>query len=260
MANKFADELKIFQEEEAAAQQYFYAYLTVAEGAKRDSELLQLIHLHPWFWISVHHAMLVATFVTLGRIFDESSRHNINALLKALETDLGEFSADALKARLIEKGRSPEEATQHVARVLDWDSENPYATIPLAAALINKNLAHCAHAQVRELRKKVADWRRAYQASFDAIRDKVFAHRELSSTEGIDALFRKVSVDELEELFKFLSSLRLALWAAYENGVAINLTCFDPDMFVGERVRREGEKILRLIVEGGRAPSSAGRA
>ncbi|MGO9060275.1 MAG: hypothetical protein ACLQU2_23270 [Candidatus Binataceae bacterium] len=177
MANKFADELKIFQEEEAAAQQYFYAYLTVAEMAERDSELLQLIHLHPWFWFSVHHAMLVATFVTLGRIFDPTgSPHRIDKLMKALATNLGEFSADALKARLIEKGRSPEEATQHVARVLDWDSENP-ATIPLAAALIDENLKPRAHAQVRELKKKVERWRTAYKASWADIRKKVTMER-----------------------------------------------------------------------------------
>jgi hypothetical protein len=57
---------------------------------------------------------------------------------------------------------------------------------------------------------------------------------------------------KLKDLFKFLSSLRLALWAAYENGVAVNLDSYDADMFVVERVRREGEKILKLIVEGGR--------
>src|SRR6476659_9179663 len=73
VANKFADELNIFQAEETAAQQYFYAYLTVAERAAGDSELLQLIHLNPWFWGRVHHAMLVAKFVALGRIFDPSS-------------------------------------------------------------------------------------------------------------------------------------------------------------------------------------------
>jgi hypothetical protein len=33
VANKFADELNIFHAEETSAQQYFYAYLTVAERA-----------------------------------------------------------------------------------------------------------------------------------------------------------------------------------------------------------------------------------
>jgi hypothetical protein len=113
VANKFADELNIFHAEETSAQQYFYAYLTVAERAAGDSELLQLIHLNPWFWGCVHHAMLVATFVTLGRIFDHTSPHSINTLMKAVSTDLQEFSANALKARLIEKGLPPEAAERH---------------------------------------------------------------------------------------------------------------------------------------------------
>ena len=147
--------------------------------------------------------------------------------MKALKTNLGEFSADALKARLIEKGRSPEEATQHVARVLDWDSENP-AAIPLSAALIDENLKPRAHAQVFSL---TANFRQQRKSMRCLGRLASMSSRSCSNS---------------------LSSLRLALWAAYENGVAIDLTCFDPDMFVGERVRREGEKMLKLIVAGGR--------
>jgi hypothetical protein len=229
VAKKFIDELKIFHAEEAAAQQYFFAYVTVGEMAAADSELLKLIHLHPWFWTSAHHAMLLATFVALGRIFDPGSPHNIGTLMKAVSADTREFSCDALKDRLIEKGLSPEEAAEHAGHAHELTKT-----------------------EVRELKKKVECWRRVYEANYDAIRNKVFAHKELSSAQEIDVLFAKTSVDELKKLFKFLSSLRLALWAAYENGVAANLECYDQDMFVGERVRREGEKILKLMLEGSR--------
>jgi hypothetical protein len=121
--------------------------------------------MYPWFWVTAHHAMFMATFVALGR-------------------------------------------------------------------------------------KKVAYWRRVYEKGYKDIRNRLFAHRELSSREEITALFAKTNPNELKDLFKFLSSLRLALWAAYENGVAVNLDSYDADMFVGERVRREGEKILKLIVDG----------
>jgi hypothetical protein len=149
--------------------------------------------------------------------------------MSAVSAEIKEFSVDALKARLIKKGLSPEQAAHHAG------------------------IAHqLTPAEVRELRRKIEYWRRIYEKGYKEIRNRLFAHRELSSKEEITELFAKTSPCELKGLFKFLSSLRLALWAAYENGTAINLNCYDADMFVGERVRREGEKILKLIVEGGR--------
>ena len=228
VANKFVDELAIFQVEEAAAQQYFFGYLTVTQMAAENSEFLKLIHIYPWFWVTAHHAMFMATFVALGRIFDKNTPHNIDALMFVVSAEIEEFSVDALKARLVKKGLSPEQVAHHVS------------------------IAHpLTPSEVRELRKKIAHWRRVYEKGYKDIRNRIFAHRELSSREEIDELFAKTSPKELKDLFKFLSSLRLALWAAYENGVAVNLEYYDAEMFVGERVRREGEKVLKLMVEGG---------
>jgi hypothetical protein len=71
VAKKFVDELELFQAEEAAAQQYFFGYLTVTQMAAENSKFLNLIRMYPWFWVTAHHAMFIATFVALGRIFDQ---------------------------------------------------------------------------------------------------------------------------------------------------------------------------------------------
>ena len=229
VANKFVDELEIFQVEEAVAQQYFFGYLTITQMAAESSEFLHLIHLYPWFWVTAHHAMFMAMFVALGRIFDHGTPHNIDALMSAVSAEIRELSVDALKVRLMKKGLSPEEVAHHTS------------------------IAHqLTPTEARELRRKIAHWRRVYEKGYKDIRNRIFAHRGLSSREEITALFAKTSPNQLKDLFKFLSSLRLALWAAYENGTAVNLDCYDAEMFVGERVRREGEKVLKLMVEGGR--------
>jgi hypothetical protein len=209
MTSNFVDELKIFHTEEAAAQQYFYAYLTVGEMAKENKELLQLIQLHPWFFVSAHHAMLVAMFVALGRIFDHTSRHNICTLMKAITKDHKEFSADALKSRLMNNGLSPEAAAHHANRSHELTD-----------------------AEVAMLSTRVAAWSDVYNQRYRPIRNKVFAHKVLSSSTTIDLLFEKTSVDELKELFEFLSALRLALFSAYENGNPI-----DPEPLRSEDVR-----------------------
>jgi AbiU2 len=221
MTKKFVDELKIFHAEETTAQQCFFASLAVTEALERNRGFLRLANTYPVFWVSTHHALVAATFVALGRIFDQKSSHNVDALMRAVSTDISEFTADAMKARLMKKGLSSEEATRHASQVKELTA-----------------------IEVRKLKKKIAHWRRVYEATYKYIRNKIFAHKELSATEEIEALYAKTSVDELKELFKFLSSLRLALWAAYEVDAGTNLDWYDTDLFIGERVRQEGEKVL----------------
>ena len=121
-----------------------------------------------------------------------------------MSADLGEFSRGALEARLLGKGSSPDEAATHASRAHEL-------TAPV----------------VRKLRKEVKGWRLAYVKSYSDIRHKVFAHREISDFDEINALFAKTKVEELKRLFHFLNSLYLALFASYTNGVAVRLDSYD---------------------------------
>ena len=232
MPGKFISELTIFHEEQAIAQRYFFGYLTIRDKAAGDKELLGVINRNPWFWITVDHSLLLATFIALGRIFDQKSPHNIDKLLKAVNPK--EFSRAALEARLLALGRSADEVAAHSKHVHEL-------TAPV----------------VRKLRKEVKDWRQVYVRSYSNIRHKVFAHREVSDFHEINALFAKTKVEELKRLLHFLNSLYLALFAAHTNGVAVKLDSYDPRWFVGEQVRLEGERVLKLMVEGARAGLSA---
>ena len=230
MANKFLSELEIFRTEEETAQQYFFAYLSVRSMAAENSDVLKMMNQNPLFWITAHHAMLLSTFVALGRIFDPQSRHNIGTLMSAVSADLKAFSITALEARKMASGLTTEEAAEYIVD---------------AHKLTFKD--------VRSLRKEVNRWRRVYNKRYRDIRNKVFAHKELSNLVDVNALMAKTNVAELKELFKFLRALGLALWAAYHNGVAVNLDVYDMQMSVGERVRREGDAVLRSILEGGQS-------
>jgi len=95
MPRSFVGELTIFHEEQAIAQRYFFGYLTIRNKAAEDSELLGVINLNPWFWITVDHSLLLATFIALGRIFDQDTPHNIDQLMSAVSADLNEFSLAA---------------------------------------------------------------------------------------------------------------------------------------------------------------------
>jgi hypothetical protein len=231
MPNKFLDELAIFHDEQSMAQRYFFGYLTIRSRAAKDSKLRGVIRSNPWFWITVDHSLLQATFIALGRIFDQDSRspHKIDKLMSAVSSNRQEFSRDAYRGRLRAKGLSAEEVATYA-----------------------KQAHELTVTEVRELKKEIAKWRRIYQTDYEDIRHKVFAHRELSDYDQINALFAKTKVDEVKKLLHFLNSLYLALLAAYHNGLAINLSRYNPQWDVGEQVRLDGERMLDLIIEGAR--------
>jgi hypothetical protein len=157
----FVDELELFRTEEEVAQQYFFCYLSVRTLAAAEPEVLKTINATPLFWITTHHAMLLAAFVALGRIFDQDKKsvHNIDKLIKAVSDDLPGFTHPALAIRKQAGGLSAEDAAAYV--------QGTYELTPT---------------DVRDIRKEVAHWRRVYEARYRDIRHGVFSHRAYSSS------------------------------------------------------------------------------
>src|ERR1700730_8268945 len=162
----FVHEGELFRSEEEVAQQYFFCYLSVRTLAAAEPEVLKTINATPLFWITTHHAMLLAAFVALGRIFDQDKKsvHNIDKLIKAVSDDLPGFTHPALAIRKQAGGLSAEDAAAYV--------QGTYELTPT---------------DVRDIRKEVAHWRRVYEARYRDIRHGVFAHKGLDRA-GTDAL------------------------------------------------------------------------
>jgi AbiU2 len=133
----FEKELEIFRTEEETAQQYFFSYLSIRDLTGRNHDVLRTINTTPLFWITTHHAMLLATFVALGRIFDQNSKHNIDRLISVGQESCGLFSKAALQARKQSDGLTEQQAASYVA-----DAHELTAT------------------GLRTLRKEIAHWRR----------------------------------------------------------------------------------------------------
>jgi hypothetical protein len=228
---RFLSELEIFRKEAATAQQYFFAYLSVRSLAAENSDVLNAINQNALFWLTAHHAMLAATFSAVGRIFEQKqkSKHNIGTLMSAVSTaiEAGAFSPASLEARYVSQGLTAKEAADVVERAHNFTDRD-----------------------VRTLQADVDHWRSVYRKRYKEIRDKVFAHGDLVELEDINALMAKTKVDEMKDLFKFLSSLHLGLWAAYHHGVAINFNSYDEKWFVGERIYQEAQAVLKSMLSG----------
>lgn len=145
---------------------------------------------------SVSDALQTSTFVVLGRIFDQSSPHNIGSLLALAESNPSIFSKTALERR---KSASAANAPSWIADYMN----SVYVPKP---------------ADSRRLRGYVSKHRKTYLAKYRDLRHKVFAHKEITDATQISALFARTNIREMQRMLLFCLSLYDALWQLFVNG------------------------------------------
>jgi AbiU2 len=230
---EFECELEIFRREEEEAQQHFFCWLAVRDLAARNANVLGVMNATPLFWLTTHHAMLLAAFVTLGRVFDQKSEHNLDRLMNVAASDLRIFSKAALQLRK-EASMSKQEAAAYV--------QNAHAL---------------TSADIRCLKKQIAANRVVYEARYREIRNKVFAHNDVPDVAEVNKLFAKTNVNEMKSVFGFLHSLYGALDQLFLNGGKPDVRPYvfrlpphearPGRMAPGERVYREAQTALSQL-------------
>ena len=231
----FEQELETFRIEEEAAQQSFFAWLSVRNYLAQNKDALAFVNRTPMFWLTTNHSLLVDAFVSLGRIFDQGSKHNLDKLLRLASKDMAFFTKKALAGRKEVDGISPKDAAAYV-------SDKHEVTVE----------------DFRRLRKEAAIRRRIYESRYRDIRDKVFAHNEVGRFGG-GSYFANTNIEEMKELFAFLSALNDALWELTVNGrrPTLNVRNFilppappsrDRGLLPGEQVAREVSAMFASVI------------
>jgi hypothetical protein len=105
----FTHELEVFRTEVDSAIQFFYAYLTINAALADNKKALDLVNKAPLFWRTIVGGLRTSFFITLGRIFDQRSRHNVDKLLWVAQDQSVIFSAEALEARKRKDSANAEE-------------------------------------------------------------------------------------------------------------------------------------------------------
>lgn len=193
---QFWHELEIFRTEAEAAAQFFYAERAVHEVAANDKFVYRFLNKSPLFWNTCLGALQTATFMALGRVFDQGSPHNIYRVLRIAQDNPEIFSKAALGLR---KQANSSNQPDWLAKFL----HDAYEPKPK---------------DFRRLRAYILKRRRIYESKFEGVRHKFFAHKAASDEAEIAALFGKIKVSELQQLVAFLLSLHEALWQLFING------------------------------------------
>lgn len=194
---RFERELEIFRTEAETCAQFLFSFLAVHDLAYRKKAVHKLLNRAPLFWNTCLGALQTSAFIALGRVFDLDSPHNINQVLRlAQDNRVQLFSRAALGRR--KQAASPS-ANEWLDEFLQGVSE-PSAD------------------DFRKLRKRVAKWRRIYQANYQGVRHQFLAHKHAAEEPEITALFSKGTNRELQQLITFLGALHRTLWELFYNG------------------------------------------
>jgi hypothetical protein len=194
---EFEEELDIFRKEASAATQFFYSWLAVHATLGEYSQVLNTLNKAPLFWATALGALQQSTFIVLGRIFDRDPRsHGVYKLLRLAQNNPEMFHKDALGER---KQRASANASEWLADYLHSKHD-------------------LTRADFRRLRAHTNKWHRVYKQAYEPIRNRVFAHNEITSPEARAQLFAKTNVREIQRLMMFLRQLHEGLWEFFNNG------------------------------------------
>jgi hypothetical protein len=185
---RFERELEVFGTEAEQAKQFFFAYLAVHATAYQHKSVHALLNRAPLFWNTCLGALQTSAFIALGRVFDQSSAHNLDKVLRIAQDNPRVFSKAALGRR--KQGNNPEPPA--------WLDD--YLRSAYEPTLTD----------FRRLGARVQKWRQIYGANYRNVRNRFFAHKEVADEVETTALFSKGTNRELQRLLAFLGSLHEA--------------------------------------------------
>jgi len=227
---EFENELEIFRRETEAATQFFIAFMSIHEVAANHLPVKLFLNQTPLFSSTILGALQTASFVALGRVFDQDSAHNIDCVLRLAQDNPEIFSKAALGQRKI--GNRAEDP--------DW----------LQASI--QDAYEPTSIDFRQIRAQVNQKRKTYEHRYRQLRDKVFAHNAAKDRGEIDVLFANTNIAELNRMFTFFGSLYNALWELFFNGRKLLVSDSDVTLryTVQESIGREAKQFLLAASSG----------
>lgn len=193
---QFLTQLKNFNNEARNAARYAYADFAIQHAASKSKRLLSRLNDTPTFWLTASAAFQTAAYISLGRIFDNDSRYNVEELVSSAESNISLFQREALAERKREGQKSDPSWLQEYLDNTYYPKLSDFA----------------------RLRKKVDEYRSLYEKAIKPARNKYIAHREKQDDQEVSALFGRGKVKDLWRLTMFLQQLHEVLSNLFHNG------------------------------------------
>lgn len=192
----FKHHFEVFRKEVTTGIMFLYQYLTIHVLLSTNKQLYVAINQQPFFWNTSLGSLQQAMFITLRRIFDQESKHNLDQLIRVAQANSSIFSIDSLRVRKSKLWKTtPEELEKYLTK----------AYVPTSSYF-------------REIRKEIKQYRRMFESNYRNLINNLYAHTRASKPEEIKALLSKANIKELKIIFGFLESVYLSFQDLFFNG------------------------------------------
>jgi len=185
--DEYKQRYKLVSDDILSATRAFYTYIEINKFATESEQKRQKLGRDGYFWSDQMYSMQLGWFIILGRIFG-SSGYPIHKFLKQLTPHPELFCRGALAQRKRKEARDP----------------NP----PWLAAYL-EDIWEPTTDELEDIAASIDPAMVIWKRSYKPIRDKIFAHRDL--TASITDLFGATLVGEIEDMLHDLNRVRIAL-------------------------------------------------
>jgi hypothetical protein len=221
----FQQQLNMFRIDVESASQCFSAYISIHRTASSNKIVRARLNDTILLWNTILGSLLSSTFVSLGRIFDEDSPHNINKLLSLIKNNPDIFTKQSLRLRReLETNAATEWIDNFISKAYEPTKED-----------------------IRSIRKGVNAWRIIFRDKYKDIRHKIYAHKEVSEPDDISELFAKTNINELIGILRYLWNLHNQLWNLYHNGSKLQSENSSAKFRPYDQISDEVEKFLMAL-------------
>ena len=219
--------VKEYRSEVNVATSSYYAWKNINNLAANNPAVFRSLQQHALSWNLIVHALQVTFFSAIGRLFDRDKRSlTVRTFIIKCEVALGQFSKLSFEARRL--------ASTHGVRpdYLDEYLLNVYEPVV---------------ADFQTLLRAIEPWEAVYNASYQPIRNKLIAHKDMATIGSNDALFAKTNLSEVEAILEILYQVSAVIEQLFNNGRLTNLS--DHKLREEEYVRQDLESLLRKVAE-----------
>jgi hypothetical protein len=229
----FERHLETFREEVDTAQQYFFSYLGIRDLIAKRRDVFDEMNRNSQYWIVSHHAMIMSTFIAMGRIFDGKSKFNLGHLKHVVARDPSLLSLRALRDRK--------------------------ALLPgLDADEYVKDRHELTPAHMAAIGDEIDRWQAVYVDRYKAIRHQ-FAHKKFADLTSVNQLLANTDIEEMKSMFSFLNALHLAVLELWMNGLepvvrprpfVLPPHPIPSDYQAGEKAYRQAQDVIFTLMNG----------
>ncbi len=223
----FLESLKQLEKNLNEAIGAFYVYDSIVKKAWENKAFLNQVNENKYFWKSILYSLQSTYFISLGRLFDNSSATlSINAFISKCLSNIHIFSKSELKKRRLKDFSNEIELDNYIANTIEPSKQ-----------------------ELGSIQKIIKSYNEEYQLIYKDIRNKVFGHSEITTKQELDNLFSKTSRDKLDEIFTMLTHLFSEFYNLYHNGHKLKLSnkpYIQKNSFIKKTVE-DSEKMLNKL-------------